>query len=105
MRAPRVADAAASFLVTDILADDNARVRTFGWSSALTTRGFAEAETVLTANLTGLVLGIAMCLFMMVFLPLDTWLRLAAWTAIGLAIYYLYSVKHAKPPRFTIAAE
>jgi APA family basic amino acid/polyamine antiporter len=50
-------------------------------------------------------LGIVMCLFMMVFLPLDTWLRLAAWTAIGLAIYYLYSVKHAKPPRFTIAAE
>jgi APA family basic amino acid/polyamine antiporter len=50
-------------------------------------------------------LGIAMCLFMMVFLPLDTWLRLAAWTAIGLAIYYLYSVKHAKPPRYTITAE
>src|SRR5260221_378061 len=45
-------------------------------------------------------LGIAMCLFMMVFLPLDTWLRLAAWTVIGLAIYYLYSVRHAKPPRY-----
>jgi APA family basic amino acid/polyamine antiporter len=50
-------------------------------------------------------LGIAMCLFMMVFLPLDTWLRLAAWTVIGLAIYYLYSVRHAKPPRYVIAAE
>ncbi len=50
-------------------------------------------------------LGIAMCLFMMVFLPLDTWLRLAAWTAIGLAIYYLYSVRHAKPSRYVIAAE
>jgi APA family basic amino acid/polyamine antiporter len=50
-------------------------------------------------------LGIAMCLFMMVFLPLDTWLRLLAWTAIGLAIYGLYSVHHAKPPRFAIAAE
>jgi APA family basic amino acid/polyamine antiporter len=50
-------------------------------------------------------LGIAMCLFMMVFLPLDTWLRLAAWTAIGLVIYYLYSVKHAKPSRYTITAE
>jgi APA family basic amino acid/polyamine antiporter len=50
-------------------------------------------------------LGIAMCLFMMVFLPIDTWLRLAAWTAIGLAIYYLYSVKHAKPSRYTIAVK
>ena len=50
-------------------------------------------------------LGIAMCLFMMVFLPLDTWLRLAAWTVIGLAIYYLYSVRHAKPPRYVIATE
>jgi APA family basic amino acid/polyamine antiporter len=47
-------------------------------------------------------LGIFMCLFMMAFLPLDTWLRLAAWTAIGLAIYFLYSVKHALPPRFSI---
>jgi APA family basic amino acid/polyamine antiporter len=46
--------------------------------------------------------GIVMCLFMMVFLPLDTWLRLAAWTVIGLLIYYFYSRKHAKPPRYTI---
>jgi APA family basic amino acid/polyamine antiporter len=46
--------------------------------------------------------GIVMCLFMMVFLPLDTWLRLAAWTAIGLAIYFLYSVKHAVPSRYVI---
>ena len=50
-------------------------------------------------------LGIAMCLFMMVFLPLDTWLRLAAWTAIGLAIYRLYSVRHAKASRYAITAE
>jgi APA family basic amino acid/polyamine antiporter len=49
-------------------------------------------------------LGIAMCLFMMVFLPLDTWLRLAGWTAIGLVIYGLYSVRHAKA-RYAIAAE
>jgi APA family basic amino acid/polyamine antiporter len=38
----------------------------------------------------------------MAFLPLDTWLRLAAWTAIGLCIYFLYSVKHAKPSRYII---
>jgi len=48
--------------------------------------------------------GIFMCLFMMVFLPGDTWLRLAAWTAIGLAIYFLYSAKHAHPPRYSIKA-
>lgn len=47
-------------------------------------------------------LGIAMCLFMMLFLPLDTWLRLAAWTLIGLAIYRLYSVGHARSPRHGI---
>jgi APA family basic amino acid/polyamine antiporter len=47
-------------------------------------------------------LGIVMCLFMMVFLPLDTWLRLVVWTIIGLAIYYFYSAKHARPSRWTI---
>ena len=41
----RVADAAASFLVADILADNNARVRTFGWASPLATRGFAAVKT------------------------------------------------------------
>jgi penicillin-binding protein 1C len=40
-----VADPAAAFLVTHILADDNARVRTFGWDSALATRGFAAVKT------------------------------------------------------------
>ncbi len=50
LRAPaaapvRVADAAAAFLVTDILADDAARVRTFGLASQLATRGFAAVKT------------------------------------------------------------
>jgi len=48
-------------------------------------------------------LGIAMCLFMMAFLPLDTWIRLGVWTAIGLIIYALYSRHHVKPPRWVIA--
>jgi APA family basic amino acid/polyamine antiporter len=47
-------------------------------------------------------MGIFMCGFMMVFLPLDTWLRLAGWTVIGLVIYGLYSAKHAKPPRWKL---
>ena len=41
----RVADAAAVFLVTDVLADNNARVRTFGLDSQLATRGFAAVKT------------------------------------------------------------
>jgi penicillin-binding protein 1C len=41
----RVADAAAVFLVTDILADNTARATTFGWDSALVTRGFAAVKT------------------------------------------------------------
>jgi APA family basic amino acid/polyamine antiporter len=47
-------------------------------------------------------LGIGMCLFMMAFLPLDTWIRLGVWTVIGLAIYLIYSIRHAKPPRFVL---
>jgi len=41
----RVTDPAATFLVVDILADNNARVRTFGWASPLATRGFAAVKT------------------------------------------------------------
>ena len=40
----RVVDAAAAFLTTDILADNNARARTFGLASALATRGFAADD-------------------------------------------------------------
>jgi penicillin-binding protein 1C len=43
--ATRVADAAAVYLVTDILADNNARARTFGLTSLLATRGFAAVKT------------------------------------------------------------
>ena len=44
-RPVRVADAAAAYLVADILADNNARARTFGLASALATRGFAAVKT------------------------------------------------------------
>jgi penicillin-binding protein 1C len=44
-RPVRVADAAAVYLATDILADNNARVRTFGLDSLLATRGFAAVKT------------------------------------------------------------
>ncbi len=41
------------------------------------------------------ILGIGTCLFMMVFLPGDTWLRLFIWMAIGIAVYFLYSQHHS----------
>ena len=47
-------------------------------------------------------LGIVMCVFMMVFLPLDTWLRLVVWTIIGLGIYALYGSRNAKPPEWVL---
>lgn len=37
------------------------------------------------------ILGVLTCLFMMVFLPGDTWLRLFIWMAIGVVIYFTYS--------------
>jgi APA family basic amino acid/polyamine antiporter len=43
-----------------------------------------------------------MCLFMMGFLPMDTWIRLAVWTVIGLVIYFAYSIKHAKPSKYQV---
>ncbi|GAB3295693.1 amino acid permease [Hymenobacter tenuis] len=42
------------------------------------------------------ILGILTCLVMMLSLPWETWLRLAVWLAIGLAIYYGYGRKHSK---------
>jgi len=42
------------------------------------------------------ILGIVSCLFMMVFLPLDTWLRLVIWMIIGVDIYMMYGTKHSK---------
>ncbi len=42
------------------------------------------------------ILGIFICLFMMVFLPLDTWIRLVVWMIIGLDIYYFYGMRKSK---------
>jgi basic amino acid/polyamine antiporter, APA family len=41
------------------------------------------------------ILGIVTCLFMMVFLPMDTWIRLLVWMLIGLDIYLAYGAKHS----------
>ena len=44
-------------------------------------------------------LGAATSIFLMFGLPLDTWIRLAVWLAIGLAIYFTYGAKHSKVAR------
>lgn len=41
------------------------------------------------------ILGVITCLFMMVFLPLDTWIRLIAWMMIGFDVYLFYGMKHS----------
>ncbi|RYZ69248.1 MAG: amino acid permease, partial [Proteobacteria bacterium] len=42
------------------------------------------------------ILGAGSCLFVMTGLPLDTWLRLLIWLAIGFAIYFGYGIKNSK---------
>jgi len=41
------------------------------------------------------ILGVAVCLFMMVFLPLDTWIRLIVWMIIGFDLYLFYGMKNS----------
>jgi APA family basic amino acid/polyamine antiporter len=42
------------------------------------------------------ILGIFSCLALMLALPIETWIRLFVWMGLGLAIYFLYGVRHAK---------
>src|SRR5213596_288878 len=41
----------------------------------------------------------AFCFYLMYNLPLLTWLRFGLWMAIGIAIYFLYSVRHSRVRR------
>lgn len=58
------------------------------------------------------IMGILLSFLMMVSLPLDTWIRLIIWLAIGFAVYFSYSRKHSRvqitdapsvSPKITIA--
>jgi basic amino acid/polyamine antiporter, APA family len=42
------------------------------------------------------ILGAAICMLQMYSLPFDTWLRLIIWMAIGLFIYFTYSIHHSQ---------
>jgi APA family basic amino acid/polyamine antiporter len=50
------------------------------------------------------ILGIITCLVMMFSLPLDTWIRLIVWLAIGFAVYFFYGKKNSRLRQSTAAA-
>lgn len=42
------------------------------------------------------ILGVLACLGLMYFLPWMTWIRFFVWTAIGVAVYLVYGMRHSK---------
>lgn len=42
------------------------------------------------------ILGVIICVALMMGLPIESWERLGIWLALGLAIYFFYSMKHSK---------
>jgi APA family basic amino acid/polyamine antiporter len=42
------------------------------------------------------ILGVILCIALMLSLPVLTWIRFFVWLALGLLIYFLYSVRHSK---------
>jgi APA family basic amino acid/polyamine antiporter len=48
------------------------------------------------------ILGILVCGAMMYGLPGDTWIRLGIWFLVGMLIFALYGIRHAKQPSWTL---
>ena len=42
------------------------------------------------------ILGVLFCFALMLSLPVETWVRFFIWLAIGLTIYFLYSLRHSR---------
>jgi APA family basic amino acid/polyamine antiporter len=42
------------------------------------------------------LLGVFMCVALMLSLPILTWLRFFAWLALGIVIYFVYSIRHSR---------
>lgn len=42
------------------------------------------------------IMGIIICLYLMYSLPLESWLRLLLWMALGVIVYFIYGRKHSK---------
>jgi APA family basic amino acid/polyamine antiporter len=47
--------------------------------------------------------GVVSCTLLMASLSLATWVRLAIWTALGLAIYFAYGYRHAAPSKWKVS--
>ncbi len=50
-------------------------------------------------------LGIVSAVFLMVSLPIDTWIRLVVWLAVGLVIYFGYGARHSRVGLKAVDAE
>jgi APA family basic amino acid/polyamine antiporter len=42
------------------------------------------------------ILGIVFAVYLMLDLPLDTWIRFVVWLAIGVIIYFTYGYRHSR---------
>jgi APA family basic amino acid/polyamine antiporter len=42
------------------------------------------------------IIGSVLCVYLMKYLSLETWLRFVAWMAIGLVIYFTYGIRHSR---------
>jgi APA family basic amino acid/polyamine antiporter len=51
------------------------------------------------------ILAVLACLYLMVSLPVATWVRFVVWMVIGLIVYFLYGVRHSRLARDETAEE
>jgi APA family basic amino acid/polyamine antiporter len=42
------------------------------------------------------IAGVVVCLYLMYSLPLESWIRLVIWMALGVVLYFLYGKKNSK---------